>query len=281
MAILADRSDYGEGLNLREMKISPTEYPVICAAYVAGRNTAELGREYGVTDCSISNVLRRCGVSARDPSLARRKFHVRDDAFSVLTPEALYWLGFLMADGCVIDESKVQLSLMAADRGHIELFRNFIGATNPIYNVASNRSTGIKFHSRQIVLDLAKHGIIPRKSIVGTATSIEAARSPAFWLGAVDGDGTIGLYPNRRQGGYRTVTKLCGPKGLMEQFAQFLFERVSGYLGSLRPSINRRGNLYHVAIMGERARNFLRLATQESPVQLARKAVMSRKIIER
>lgn len=75
---------------------------------------------YEVTDVAILKVLKANGISSRDPSLARMVYPVWHEAFSVLTPESAYWIGFLMADGCVHDESKVVLALKNSDKNHIE-----------------------------------------------------------------------------------------------------------------------------------------------------------------
>ena len=49
-------------------------------------------------------------------------------AFDVVTNDAAYWIGFLFADGSVIQQQKgapvLQLRLSEIDRGQVENFRN-------------------------------------------------------------------------------------------------------------------------------------------------------------
>ena len=63
----------------------------------------------------------------RDSSLCQRTCQLNEQAFSKLTPEAAYWVGFLMADGSIVGRS-VGIALALKDAGHLELFRAFMGS---------------------------------------------------------------------------------------------------------------------------------------------------------
>ena len=96
-----------------------------------------------------------------------RKYPLRENAFSELTPEATYWVGFLMADGCIGTNGSIRISLKTTDRGHLDKFMAFVGTERPIY---PSGSTCVQLHlsSRQICSDLIELGVIPRKSYVPT-----------------------------------------------------------------------------------------------------------------
>ena len=244
----------------------------IISGYLSGISTEKLAPIHGISPSSIIAVLKAAGVPRRDRYEARMVYPVRNEAFARLTPEASYWVGFLMADGCVLDESKVVINLQRSDVGHLEKLRRFIGSEDrPIHHIASVKACQLKFHSRRIVSDLARYGVVPRKSL-SAVSSGEAWKQPAFWLGVMDGDGTIDLAGKRRH----IRVRLCGSVELMNQFSSFLQDNVSGRNGRLRPEPWLRSESFAVvSIGGARALNFLRLAYGSSPVSLDRKREIS------
>jgi transposase-like protein len=101
--------------------------------YKAGASSIHIAKELGFTDVAVLNMLVRSGVQRRNKADARRAYPLNEHAFDVLTPAAEYWLGVLMADGCVsVDRDRVVLSLKTSDRGHLELFKSFLGTTKPL-----------------------------------------------------------------------------------------------------------------------------------------------------
>lgn len=158
-------------------------------------------------------------------------------AFAEISEETLYWAGFLMADGCVTDRGEVKLTLSTKDQSHLERFRDFLGSSHSI-SVATTTSSELRsrritstcstlnISCRTLVQDLEKFGVVPRKTIVGRATSL-VERDRHFWRGVIDGDGCIGVYDVR---GYDQLkVGLTGGHGLCQQFI--------GYCRSLSPKI--------------------------------------------
>jgi hypothetical protein len=242
--------------------------------YLAGESTGKLAREFGVSDVALLRRLKNQGVVRRDASLARRQYPLWDAAFDVLTPEAAYWIGFLMADGCVHDETKVTLGLAEKDRGHIEKLRAFLRSPErPIQHVPQNGSCALKIHSRQIVDALVKHGVTPRKSLTAKAGP-EVQGLPAFWLGVLDGDGS--LEPQKKR------VRFFGTADLADQFVGFLVQQnIKGKAKRVRLKIHvRKDGIAEVGLLGERAKNLLRLLYRASPVHLDRKYQLALAILE-
>lgn len=248
-------------------RLTHEERDALPARYLAGETSKDLANSLGVTDVAILNHLRKMGVDRRDPSLARRQYDVWDAAFRVLTPEAAYWLGFLMADGCVHDETKITLALATKDRDHLEKFRGFLKSDlRPIQTVPQTNSCSLKIHSRQIVIDLERYGIVPRKSLIAVAKGgVES--EPGFWLGLLDGDGSIGESKGRLR------VRFFGTPALMGQFAGFVKKReIRGRNRSFDVGVTVRADrLAEVSLLGGRAKNLLRLLYSSSPVCLTRK----------
>ena len=251
-------------------KLSAEQIADISTSYAAGESTGSLARRLEVTDVAVLYHLKRAGVTRRPADTARRVYPINDAAFDQVTAESAYWIGFLMADGCILDESKVCLQLAKTDVGHLAKFRRFLSSENrPIYQVPSTSSVALKFHSRQIVSRLAQFGVVPRKSLIAEATgSIELC--PTFWLGVIDGDGTLDV---DRHGKARV--RIFGTYSLLTQFVRFMQKaEIDGYRDcSEGVAIHRRKDgLHEVSVGGQRAGNLLRLLyTQDTGFSLDRK----------
>ncbi len=251
---------------MRSRKLPTTEHQNIISLYQSGKTSSYLAKMYGVTDVAILKVMKTYGVRSRNPSLARMVYPLWHEAFSTLTQESAYWIGFLMADGCVLDESKVVLALKCDDKSHVEKFRTFLRTeSRPIYDVPSTKSCALKIHSRQIVKDLARYGVVNNKSLTACCRN-DIHLEPAFWLGMMDGDGSIDLRLKRPR------VRMIGTQETMNQFREFLkHHNIQGRRKTSHVSMHKRKNIWHVTLTGIRAVNFLKFVYQSSPVHLDRK----------
>lgn len=254
-------------------RLNTQEREQIKLRYVNGESSGTLSDVFGVSDVAILNTLHRQGVQIRNHSEARRIYPVWDEAFSSPSPDGIYWIGFIMADGSILDESKIQVALAAKDLNHVIKLRKFLRTDNrPIYNVSSTNSVHLKIHSRQLVTDLASYGVVRYKTYLAEAMN-NIDLEPAFWLGVMDGDGTIGVIKGRGR------VRLCGTRRLMQQFIHFLeHHKVAGRSSGFKVALETQQNICVVTLLGRRAANFLTLAYGSSPVCLDRKANIARGI---
>lgn len=129
-----------------------------------------------------------------------RKYVVDDNFFSVIdTEKKAYVLGLMFADGCVMDRGYISLALKSSDESLIEMVRDAMGSNNPILRHLSRYSNGFPMTeksrmaivSEQIILDLVRHGCVPRKSDVITFPEVPSELRRHFMRGYFDGDGTV------------------------------------------------------------------------------------------
>lgn len=91
-----------------------------------GATAAQVASAYGVTEPSIRGLVMRRGVH-------RKIVHtLRHDAFDTLTPEGLYWIGFIFADGSISMRQgylpTLSVNLAERDREHLVALREFLGS---------------------------------------------------------------------------------------------------------------------------------------------------------
>lgn len=211
-------------------KLTPEKADEIVSRYKQGESSGVLAAKYGITDTSILALLHRRDVYVRNTSESHCRYTVNHTAFDTITEESAYWIGFLMADGCVLDRKKrlpvLALCLAEKDKDHIEQFRQFLNATHPLHSNPGKLNGKvfprwcIKIASRELCATLAKYGVVPRKSLIAQVIGLETNRH--FWRGVIDGDGSIFII-SARSGTRSCVSMgLTGAASLLQQFIGFI-----------------------------------------------------------
>jgi hypothetical protein len=234
--------------------------------YAEGLTVAEIATRTGWHRDTVGRALRKAGVRIRSGAEWARRWPIHHQAFSSpMSAEAWYWIGLLAADGYVRGAS-IALNMKCSSEPVLRRFMAFVGSPNrPLRPMNHGRAWGAQVSSPRLVVDLARHGVVTRKSY-SLKTSVEAAREPSFWLGVFDGDGCITM---SRKGA--PIIGVVGTRALMGQFADFLETRITG----ARPAVVRCGAdqdiLWQVRAGGDRARQLAELWLASSPVSLEAK----------
>jgi hypothetical protein len=234
------------GLPRRSRRVLDSDRDRFCALYAQGLTIARVASQTGFHRDTVRNALVARGVVIEDRT---RKWAVRHDAFAEpVTHEGWYWIGMLAADGCVRGPS-ISLIQHTSRAAMLKRFLAFVGSPDrPFRSINGGDGSVADVSSPTMAADLARHGVVPRKSLVMEA-SVEAAAEPMFWLGVFDGDGCCTI----SRAGVPTIG-IVGTRALMTQFAEFLH----GFFGNHRPAVvlvGRRGStLSDVRVSGDRAR---------------------------
>lgn len=156
--------------------------------------------------------LARLRRAANSPSPVRiyNRGHsaVRHDYFSVLdTPVKAYVLGLLASDGNVSSkDNRIAWCLSSKDECLAEFLRDELAPNHLLHHFVNVNSFSprprvtLRFSSKQMVNDLARYGIGPRKSFtLRWPNELPDSLAHAFLLGAFDGDGcmTTGRHQTR------------------------------------------------------------------------------------
>lgn len=219
-------------------RIPQSEDARIVAEYAAGRSQSAIAAEFGVKREAVRSRLRRLGVPA-DVDYLRYRKSLDHLAFSVVTPESAYWAGFLMADGCVTrpaqGQARISLRLAEVDRGHVEKFRAFVGSGRKISTiherpktiagtpVGASTSAHLGICSDRVADDLARFGVVPRKSTRETVLLLD--KNKDFWRGYVDGDGSLRVCRPSSTSNF-PVLDLVGSHSIVSQFATYVMSLV-------------------------------------------------------
>lgn len=139
----------------------------------------------------------------------KKKYNFNEDYFEVIdTEEKAYWLGFLYADGYIVNNDidkqyRVVLTLSEDDISHVELFRKCLDSNNPIRRVRTVLddkeyfSSQFYIYSKKMVNNLYNLGCIQNKSLILKPPIINDNLVRDFIRGYFDGDGSV-YYDKKR-----------------------------------------------------------------------------------
>lgn len=270
-----------------------------CELYTAGFTCIEVGKYMNCHFATVARWVRERGLT-RSMKVARRRDFLREDAFSVLTPESSYWIGFLLADGCVRKSAltaapTITLGLQLRDLSHLEAFKQFLNSRCAItirkrgqWSFAS-----LNVYSDRLANDLSSYGVVPAKSLIAEAKNgVEKSRD--FWRGVIDGDGTLGIY-NRPSMPLpvASIGLVSASRKLTEQFVEFL--RGSGLGGTCRVAEKRctheackigdqtfvaKRSMFSVQIGAGTAIDVISYLYSDAVVALSRKARLASRVMQ-
>ena len=164
------------------------------------KSIRQIEQDYGVTRYSVAKYLEEQNIKITKGNHHRKYIHQFDYFETIDTEEKAYWLGFMFADGYIVDysnrygEDKFGITLHSDDVETLERFRESIKSTNPITDVSSNGRSlrRIIMSSQKTVDDLISHGCVKQKSLIlKPPINIPDNLIHHFIRGFFDGDGSI------------------------------------------------------------------------------------------
>lgn len=185
---------------------------------------------------------RFCSCSCRGLWQSRQRHPDLDEKFfqHICTKEKAYWLGFLMADGCINDQRgtlALTLTLSKKDEDQIDRFITAVGASPDAKKVTATTVT-IQIYNKVFVDYLVRKGCCPRKT---STLKFPGQRTPviakAFLLGYYDGDGSLGSQKN-----WSPILS-CGSVEFLEQVKSYY-----DIASPIRHAPNRKGECWVLVI---------------------------------
>lgn len=213
-------------INIKKLKDEQIQQ--IIEDYQNGKSMRQIERDYNVARQSVAKYLEEKQIKTTKGNHYRKYKHQYDYFENIDTEEKAYWLGFMFADGYIVDyskkygEDKFGITLHSKDKKTLEQFKKSIQSTNPITDVSSN---GRQLHriimsSQKTVDDLISHGCIKQKSLIlKPPIGVPQSLIHHFIRGYFDGDGSISLYNDKRQ----IKTLYCGCVSFISKLNDYLY----------------------------------------------------------
>lgn len=160
--------------------------------YENGLSLTQLSKIERVSRQKISRDLKKINVQIVNQ---HNKLKFNEHYFdNIDSEEKSYWLGFIFADGCIMNNTKTfELGLSKIDSGHIDKFKKSILFTGKVYN--KEKSISCCLRSKHLWETLNNYGCTPRKSLTLKFPNINIFNNKKlvrhFIRGYFDGDGCI------------------------------------------------------------------------------------------
>lgn len=206
----------------------------IIGEYINGKEIKDLSEEYKISRQGISYQLDKREINIRPYRPHRKDTSLNEKYFEVLdTPEKMYLVGFLMADGCVTTTSKHQkapnricINISLVDKELLELLKRETSTAQeiteyiPKKTYSTNPMCRLSINSQKMCADLAKYGVVPNKTgkeyICDEIANSELL--PHFIRGFFDGDGSI-YNPKTAKWSH---FKICSNQNMLNQLVSLL-----------------------------------------------------------
>lgn len=252
----------------------------IVARYAAGERVQSIADSECVGRPYVRAVARQAGFPPRHGW--QRRYPLEEAAFDHPTAVGWWLIGLLAADGCVTrTENRISLAQNVDDADVLRAFLDYVGCPmRPLTEIvpdggsaknawAKRRQLEARVFSKQMCAALARHGVVPQKSMTMEFDE-EAAREPAAWLGLFDGDGSGGL----RSAHGRPRIYFYGAPPVMRQCSRFWGSKLSFATGGPPAVLKHSGKLMKVGLSGANAARAARIMLDSSPISLRRKRAL-------
>lgn len=160
--------------------------------------------------------------------------NMKEHFFQEINEEAkAYFLGLLISDGNVFKDNtgrqaSISITLDLKDEYMLEKFKEVLQINTSVGH--DGRGCGqIAVRSNIMAEDLAKYGVVPRKSYNTYLPLISKEMMPHLIRGIFDGDGSIMAKPNPSNDGHNRFLhsiSFCGTHQLMEDISNYILENL-------------------------------------------------------
>lgn len=152
---------------------------------------------------TVKKFLKAEGISIRSYSEAailsnknRKKYHINEEYFNTQTPDMVYLLGFLAADGSIAKRgNSIKIGLSQVDYDFLEEINRKLDSNYPIKKYTNNRGyecCSLTFTSEHIKNQLANFNIVPQKTFsFEIPNNLKPEYFNDFLRGYFDGDGCV------------------------------------------------------------------------------------------
>lgn len=204
----------------------------IISLYNEGFSYSEIAIKCNCSQYKVWDRMKKSGLPMRGSGNSKPP---RINPFLNFSPEAMYWLGYIIADGTItINSRQHTLVLFSTHREILEKFNTFMNGFCKIH-IWVNNVYGARIHNK-VLCDWLNNtcGITPNKALTLNPTL------PITWdllRGYFDGDGSIRLRGYHGEAKFTTGSKIWA-----ERISQFLFDN------DIYNIISVKGNAYDVNI---------------------------------
>lgn len=209
----------------------------------AGFNVKQIAEQFGIHRQTLIGKMQQW-------QLNQQKIKFNHDFFeNIDCEEKAYWLGFLMADGCVqvitSFKSRISLYISAKDLEHLKKWHKSINSINKIYTKlnGNNLMSMSQHYSKKMAQDLINLGCTPRKTHTCQFPNIRQDLINHFVRGYFDGDGCAYWNLMKKHITPQLQLSICGTYDFLTKLKEIL---------NINTKLNFHTNIYVLSAAGNK-----------------------------
>jgi intein-encoded DNA endonuclease-like protein len=262
------------------MKKLELDKDLIKKLYLEGNSAYIISKQLKCSERPVQVIIRELGIMRTHSESCKLRTRnptgkKNEDFFETIdTEEKAYWLGFLMADGCVnLKAKRVQLAL--AETEPLEKFKKSIESNQDIKKYVKKNGDvtyRLDITSEKMCNDLIKYGCVPKKTYILKFPNIQKDLEKHFIRGYFDGDGSI--FFNKPIGNYiKPTIHIVGNKEFLSVLKEKLnLDEYKMTLLTRHPE--RNNNIRHFTLDGKTScKKFFNFVYKDATIYLERKYI--------
>jgi hypothetical protein len=248
----------------------------IIEMYTQGKGSPTIAKEFGTNFYEILKVLKRNKIELRSARKSSKRTIFDEKFFERIdTEEKAYFLGFILADGCIsVKRNYLKIGISSKDIIILKEFNRIMKSDVKIHTYPHKGSfsgeryelSSLTFISPKIVSDLNNLGIGERKTFTVIPPIIDESLEHHFWRGVMDGDGHISLYNTKNLKHVPNIEfGICGNMSTMSSLSTFLTKY------GIDHKITPDKSIFRIRLTNRRALKILDILYKNSTIFLDRK----------
>ena len=189
--------------------------------------SGEIAKIYDCCSGTIIRHLKEWNISIRNSASGEQynnKYKANIHYFDHIdSAEKAYWLGYIAADGHVVDDTALMLGCQHRDVDILDKFKKCVESNHPI-KINKDGNTIFNITSKHMASTLNKYGMMHDKShsmhLKEVIKCIPEVFHNSFYTGLFDGDGSIKYYNYEYVKGFQYHFGFTGLKESVELFAE-------------------------------------------------------------
>lgn len=181
--------------------------------------------KWGISERHLREIISKFGGEVKKKG---GWYSFNEDYFEEInTEDKAYFLGFIVADGCISDKTNA-IRIIQKDTYILEKFKTYIQFNGDIFVRKDRKISYITISSGKTKKDLEKLGIHSNKTMVVKYPNIPENLQNHFMRGVFDGDGCISIRTDKRNNSQRGQVNICSGS---YDFIKEYYDRLVKYCG--------------------------------------------------
>jgi hypothetical protein len=190
----------------------------------------EVGKEFNLSLPTVGKILKKHGINHLHGKAQMFSPLLKESFFANIETEVqAYFLGLIVADGNIFTKRNRNIVSITLQNQDNYILHKFVRAVQSNKSVTSDGRgcSSIQIHSKKMVEDLKKMGVIENKSLTPLLPNVPEHLYRHMLRGYFDGDGSTYLRPATEGRQERACIAFCGCGSIIDTIEAYLIKNLN------------------------------------------------------